>query len=450
MNYLSIIKQYKAHVASSYKSLLPEEINSLPKGKLFVSRKYDGLFCCLVLSPKDKELVMPNGKKVKNNFSISKEIENIKYDGEIILAGELYVVNEKSKRERCSDVHLALSKKEDASLHFLAFDIVHGLNEDIESYSSKIELISKILGDSDYLHPANIEKIEAKDIPEFFDKTVVKEQSEGLIIRDNRRIFKMKRNIDLDLVVLGYTLEKDTIRSLALGLALPNKEFLHVGSVGTIGSDKKKNELFKKLSKLKCTSPYRMSASNGSLYQFVSPRLVVSIFAKDIQSDRNDSSPIERMAFKENNNDLQPLHLTPSVSILHASINEIRDDKSSEPKDCGLNQLERAGFFIKDFITDSKKSITSLPSSSIVKKQVFTKDSKGKKAVKKFIILETHKEDYNFPKYLFYYFDFSETRKTPIQRDVRPFNDLKFAKEIMKEYMDKNIKKGWEEVKISK
>jgi hypothetical protein len=96
--------------------------------------------------------------------------------------------------------------------------------------------------------------------------------------------------------------------------------------------------------------------------------------------------------------------------------------------------------------TDPKKKISAMQPSVISEKQVYVKDSKDGKAVKKFIILETHKEDHGYPKYLFYFFDMSEKRKTPIQRDVRPFNDLKLARKILKDYLDKNIKKGWEKI----
>ena len=82
--------------------------------------------------------------------------------------------------------------------------------------------------------------------------------------------------------------------------------------------------------------------------------------------------------------------------------------------------------------------------STIKEKEIYIKNSKEGKDLKKFIILETHKENNDYSKYLFYYFDMSEKRKVPIQRDVRPFNDLKLAKQMMKDYLDKNIKKGWE------
>ena len=97
------------------------------------------------------------------------------------------------------------------------------------------------------------------------------------------------------------------------------------------------------------------------------------------------------MAFSMKNNQLDPLHLTPSVSILHANYNEIRSDKKAIEDDCGIQQLERAGFYIKDIKTDPKKQISSMQSSIINEKHVYVKNSKDSKAVKKFVILRQKK-----------------------------------------------------------
>ena len=87
-----------------------------------------------------------------------------------------------------------------------------------------------------------------------------------------------------------------------------------------------------------------------------------------------------------------------------------------------------------------------MQSSIINEKHVYVKNSKDSKAVKKFVILETKKVEFEYPKYLFYFLDLSEKRKTPIQRDVRPFNDIKLAKKTLNFYIEKNIKKGWEKI----
>ena len=447
MTNLQTIKSYKSYIASSYKLITPEQIGELPKGNLFSSKKYDGLFCCVVLGPKEKKLLLPNGSSVPTDAAISKELQKIKCNDEIILAGELYVLSKDKKRERHAHVYSALAKPNDDKMHFAAFDIVKSSVEDLDSYPKKIEHITKLLEGQNYFHPVEIIETNESKILSLFNSIVIDQQNEGLIIRNDRRIYKMKRNIDLDLVVLGFTMQdKDTIRSIALGICLPGDEYLFVGSVGTLGSKEKRKKLHEELSELVCSTPYRMSSSDGSLYQFLIPKLVVSVSVKDVQNERNDGNPIMHMAFSMKDNQLDPLHLTPSVSILHANYNEIRSDKKAIEDDCGIQQLERAGFYIKDIKTDPKKQISSMQSSIINEKHVYVKNSKDSKAVKKFVILETKKVEFEYPKYLFYFLDLSEKRKTPIQRDVRPFNDIKLAKKTLNLYIEKNIKKGWEKI----
>ena len=142
MNYSQIIKQYKSYVASSYISLTPNQIDILPKGKLYVSKKYDGLFCCLILNPEKSILLMPNGMQVPENKNIFKEIQSIECDDEIIIAGELYASNGSSKRERSSDVRASLSQ-ENSQVYFAAFDIVQSSKENLDDYAKKKNLSQK-------------------------------------------------------------------------------------------------------------------------------------------------------------------------------------------------------------------------------------------------------------------------------------------------------------------
>ena len=198
MSNLQIIKKYKSYIASSYKLITPEQIDELPKGNLFSSKKYDGLFCCVVLSPKEKKLLLPNGNAVSTDTAISKELQKIQCDEEIILAGELYVLSKDNKRERYANVHSALAKSNDDKMHFAAFDIVQSSLEDLDSYPKKIEHIAKILEGQNYFHPIEMIETDESKILSLFNQVVKEQQNEGLIIRNDRRIYKMKQNIDLD------------------------------------------------------------------------------------------------------------------------------------------------------------------------------------------------------------------------------------------------------------
>ena len=50
----------------------------------------------------------------------------------------------------------------------------------------------------------------------------------------------------------------------------------------------------------------------------------------------------------------------------------------------------------------------------------------------------------DYPSYLCYYLDFSESRKDPIKRKIYPFEEEKIGLAYFKNLLDENVKKGWE------
>ena len=56
---------------------------------------------------------MPNGIQIPEDKKIIKELQKIEFEDEIIIAGELYALNENSQRERSSDVRASLAQKMD-------------------------------------------------------------------------------------------------------------------------------------------------------------------------------------------------------------------------------------------------------------------------------------------------------------------------------------------------
>ena len=78
-------------------------------------------------------------------------------------------------------------------------------------------------------------------------------------------------------------------------------------------------------------------------------------------------------------------------------------------------------------------------------KEIYFKDSKNGKAIKKFIFWKSNKEKVgDFPSYLCYYLDYSDGREDPIKKKIYPFEDEKIGLDFLKSLMDENIKKGWE------
>ena len=95
---------------------------------------------------------------------------------------------------------------------------------------------------------------------------------------------------------------------------------------------------------------------------------------------------------------------------------------------------------------DLSLDLENLAKSEITKIQTFVKESKKGKAIRKFMLWKTNKEQTGvFPPYVFYYLDYSEGRKDPIKRDLNPFDDEKKALDFFNLAIEENVKKGWEE-----
>jgi hypothetical protein len=83
-----------------------------------------------------------------------------------------------------------------------------------------------------------------------------------------------------------------------------------------------------------------------------------------------------------------------------------------------------------------------------VRREVWTKTTKGQLAVRKLLVWQTNKAEgsQRYPAYVVHWTDYSAGRAEPLDRDVRPAPDEAAAQAIAQEFIDANIKKGWEKV----
>jgi hypothetical protein len=117
----------------------------------------------------------------------------------------------------------------------------------------------------------------------------------------------------------------------------------------------------------------------------------------------------------------------------------IRDDKEANEHDIRYAQIEQIVYIEKT------TSSADLPKSEIIAREVYSKQSKGKTNVLKFIAWKTNKSelDSRFPEYVLQYTNFSPTRKEPLKKEIRISNDKKQILELMDALKTKNVKKGW-------
>ena len=447
MDLQTLIKSYKNNIASKYDFLDASNLKQIGDQKYFCSKKLAGQTFFLSIHEDIIQILNSSFQDYSPNLQhIVDVVKNLKIKEKIIFVGELF--DSSKERERNGDVIVGLSSKDQSSNLALAlFDIVKQENTS-HSFSDKYEKMKKIFGD-DHTKPVftlTQQELEHSAIQKFFDDCL-QNGSEGMILRNDANITKVKKQESIDAVILGYTLEVDqkTLRSVSFGSFKNNNEIIFIGSSGNFDSSINQSDLLGQLQKLNIECDYIQIASNGTAYQFVKPEIVISVDFYDTQIEKSDLQPIKKPIFSISNDSLRCVGKNQSMSFLASTISAVRSDKEANTDQCGLSQLTRITGLNEDYFGLSL-DLENLAKSEITKIQTFVKESKKGKAIRKFMLWKTNKEQTGvFPPYVFYYLDYSEGRKDPIKRDLNPFDNEKKALDFFNLAIEENVKKGWEE-----
>ena len=153
--------------------------------------------------PLDDYVVILNKQNTTNTIMYATsedfEIQNIKLDKKlsntknIILAGELYSLTK--ERERYGDTISGLGdKSKRKNLRLGVFDIVIS-DKLLSSFDEKYKFLKKNLGENskDLSHVLEHKQIKHSDVNKHFKEIVIKNNSEGLIVRNDSVIYKIKK-----------------------------------------------------------------------------------------------------------------------------------------------------------------------------------------------------------------------------------------------------------------
>ena len=440
------IKKYKNSVTKKYISISNNEIDTIEKSSYWLSKKLDGQLWFYCKSNKNSKIINSNENDISNLVKdIKKDLDKkLSKSKNIILAGELYFLTK--DRERYGDTISGLgdnSKKKNLRLGI--FDIVVS-DKFLSSFEKKYNFLKKTLGKNlkDFSHVLEHKKIKQNEINRLFKEIVIKNNAEGLIVRNDSAVYKIKKEETADLLITGYTIGNtpNQIRSISLGVFLNENEILHVGSCGNIPTNLRK-DLYKKLVKLKVNSNFQKIASNGSAYNFIKPEIVCEIKLLEFQGDKSNDEPIRHLKYEYSNKSLNATGRSRSVSILNCSVVNIRSDKKANFEDCGIDQIIRVSGIPKSEFKELNNK--DLPKSKILKREIFKKESKKGTAIRKFLFWKSNKgKSSDYPSYLCYYLDYSEGRSDPIKRKLYPFENEKLGLNHFENLVSENIKKGWE------
>jgi len=227
--------------------------------------------------------------------------------------------------------HLLLDK-----IHMGVFDLIRIDGEPVkENYLWRLEEVEgwltgcQLVGVLPYLKPnqLNEDTLEA-----FWEKWVVKEGYEGLVIRDNSDIYKVKPTGDFDAVIIGINkesgygkrtlFEQQQVPSLRLAVMTEDGNFIEVGDCAVPNED-----LRKALWKL---TDDKVSEDRETLY--VKPIVVVTVQYTETYNK-------ERRVLKFDGEKYVEVGTQPFVSLRHPRLIRFRPDKTVNPQDLRATQI---------------------------------------------------------------------------------------------------------------
>ena len=133
--------------------------------------------------------------------------------------------------------------------------------------------------------------------------------------------------------------------------------------------------------------------------------------------------------------------MSPCPRPIHPVLVRIREDKTVDLHDIRLDQIQ-------DYLAVEKETQiqqSDLPASQIIRREVWTKETKGQTAVRKLLVWKTNKEllSADYPAYVVHWTDYSASRASPLDREIRQAPTEASANDLAELLIQENIKKGW-------
>lgn len=442
-NIKQTLRSYKSNQASKYIPVRGDEILTkvFECEKYNISTKYDGHLCFIVKEKNEIQLLNFNGNSFERK-DLTEELNTL-LNNNGILVGEIFSYKE-NERRRSFDLVKDLNNK-DSSIKIAVFDVINydGNSFEKSSWEEKKKLIEKLFSKGKNVFPVKeLEVTSRKDIQSEFQERVNNENQEGLVVRGfNGPIFKIKPKLTFDFVVLGYSLGYSDnftlLKELLFGVLINKDEYLIVGKLGGGFTNNQRSSFVEDLKNLKVESNLIEPSGSKIPFTFIKPGLVVEVESVDIINSASNQI-IKKPVIKFEENKFSKTGNKPSVSLISPVFKGFRDDKKIDFDQVGLVQIKRIIELNDEIIEAPNKSKTK-----VLKKEVYVKEIRGTKMVKKFFIWETNSSTKDYPKFVFYKIDYSPSRGDKLQRDIKVSDDRSQIEKIYSNQIESDIKKGW-------
>jgi len=456
---------YKARVAKRYRIAPPDELSRyLPEGRLLITPKIDGELWFAVKLGGEVALCAVNGRVLEGVPVVAELARHLAAAPDVIIAGELFVASRSpGVRPRVFHVAKALRDADQASsIGFKAFDVVRWAGEDALAWgwSERLDKLRLHLPETGRASVVSVVEGDRGEVERRYVEWVRSEKFEGLVVRaDNGFTYKVKPAITIDAVLIAFGERivgtghgdetRSEVRELNVALLRDDGSWHVLGSVGSGLSEAQRVELHARLLGMLAPSEFRMVNREGTLCRFVRPEIVVELKVSDLLAPEPGEPSATRMTLAWSAGEgWRPLAAEPLPAMLHPVFVGERADKPIDQANVGIDQIRQILPLTEDD-PDPRLAATpaakGLPPSRLLERRVWVKETKGKKAVRKYVAWATEKSrlDPRYPAYVVCFTDFSAGRKDPLQRDLRVASSEERLRAHIAAWEADNIKKGW-------
>lgn len=428
--------------------------NRLAGDRFYVTRKYDGEYAFIIHDHGQTVTVNRSGRVRRGIPCIEEAGRLLDAAGvaEGMFGAEIYAVRN-GKRGRLKDLLSALAdSKRTGTLHLAVFDLVElDARPWRGSYDRTWNELHALFCGGELVREVDMETVGSPAaVLAVYDKWVVREKSEGLVVRtDLPFVYKIKPRHTIDAVVVGFSegagAEKGQARSLLLALMPAAGRYQVVGRVGSGMVEEVRELLFDRLSKQVLPSEYIETDANLVAFRMVRPDTVIELTVGDLLYE-TEAGPKMNPLLEIADDTYRIVGSVEGLKFLAPVFVRIRTDKRADAADVRLTQIER-------FATADAPPLpqvvpaAELPKSKLLFRDVYMKTIGRKTMIQKYMVWKTNKEHTgDFPAYVLYVANFSPGRLEPLRRDVDVTDSPVQIRELLKRSLEKNLRGGWRKV----
>ncbi|MCS6901018.1 MAG: hypothetical protein RMJ98_14640, partial [Myxococcales bacterium] len=337
------------------------------------------------------------------------------------------------------------------ALSFVGLDLLAGGDAQarmpLGAFDERLGVMQRILEGGQRLRCARFSRVVNPDAAASFYREVVNgHQARGVLLRSSQdRLLKVMPMLTLFATIVGYTerTQGGEVGSLLIALRRPDGTFQLLGLCSHLGDENTRHELREALASRMAPSSFQHPGPHGELVRFVRPELAVELRANDAVTDDASGGWITSMALSFDGA-YHAVVQAPTAHLIAPYVTRLLPPYEARKALMGLTQLAD-----RCWIEGLERPLQRPPTgaSQVLRREVWIKETRGKKAVRKLVAWKTNKEqDPLHPPYVVHWTDYSPQRREPLAREVHPAPTEASMNAIAERLVAEQIKKGWQRV----